>query len=271
MIEVKQNENILVANHTGKKAGFFKQFKTEVKKTKYRNIWLIILAMILLHFMWTAWILGKADVSELADGYSYLLFELPAINAITLPVLLAMIASRLCDIENKGNTLKLLCTLQKKGRVYDCKLLLGSMYIIFIIVMQLSIILLQSQMFHFKNEMPYYQMLCYVISTFIVSMAILLIQQILSLLFENQIAPLTVGLLGSFMGLFSMFFPEAVQRLVIWGYYGVFSTVAYKWDEKTRILSFYEVPFEPWVFIYFFIVSILIYLIGKYLFMRKEV
>lgn len=253
------------------KSGFLIELRTELKKTKYRKIWLVILAICLLHFMWLMWMLGREGSNKMNDAYNYILFEFPFLNAITLPVVIAMIASRLCDIENKGNTLKLLYTIQKKGSVFDCKLLLGSIYIFFIVLAQIIIIKIQSLLFHFNVGMPGKQILCYAISTFLVSLTILIIQQTVSLLYENQIAALTIGLLGSFIGLFSMFFPKAVQRLALWGYYSIFSTVGSTWNKDTRIMKFFEVPFDTATLIGFILFTFILYLIGKYLFLRREV
>lgn len=252
-------------------AGFLVELRTELKKTKYRKIWLAIMGICLLHFIWLTWMLGKADSNRMQEAYDYILFEFPFLNSITLPLVIAVIASRLCDIENKGNTLKLLFTLQKKRRVFDCKLLLGSMYILFIVVLQIILMLIQAVLFHFNISVPGKQMLCYAVSTFIVSLAILIIQQTLSLLFENQIAPLTIGLLGSFIGLFSMFFPKTIQRLTMWGYYSIFSTIGSSWNKDTRIMKFFEVPFDACTLIGFILFTFILYLIGKFLFFRKEV
>ena len=44
-------------------------------------------------------------------------------NAIMLPLMLSVIASRICDMEVKGDTMKILFTLQKRTRFFDCKYL----------------------------------------------------------------------------------------------------------------------------------------------------
>lgn len=61
----------------------------------------------------------------LENGYLMLLYQLPMVNTIFFPVLGMVVASRLCDLEHKGDNLKLLCTLEEKGRLFDAKLLYG--------------------------------------------------------------------------------------------------------------------------------------------------
>ena len=49
--------------------------------------------------------LAPSDPGELANGYSALLYSIPVIEAILMPVLMAVLASRLWEIEVKGSTL----------------------------------------------------------------------------------------------------------------------------------------------------------------------
>ena len=97
------------------------------------------------------------------------------------------------------------------------------------------------------------------------------IKRFLSLMSANQIIPLLVGLMGSFLGLFSMYFPPAAARLVLWGYFGAFLPFGMDWDKDTRILSFYRVPFPTTIFILFVVFGILLYLFCRAVFLKKEV
>ena len=78
-----------------------------------------------------------------------------------------------------------------------------------------------------------------------VSFVIYALQQGLSLWFVNQAVPLAVGIFGSFVGLFALFFPQWVQRCVIWGYYGVLIQAGMNWDPVTRATEFYWVQTQP--------------------------
>lgn len=67
--------------------------------------------------------------------------------------------------------------------------------------------------------------------------------QAVALRWESQFASLAVGLALSPAGLFSLFFPPAVQRLVPSGYFGLLSRVRLDWDGTSYAASFYTVPF----------------------------
>ena len=195
----------------------------------------------------------KPEVLE--DGYFYLLFGIPLYNTIFLPLTLAVMASRICDAENKGNTYKLLCTMQEKRHIFDVKLLLGLGQIIPI-----------TQPFPLKHSLIFLGVL------FVVSWSLFLMQQILSLLISSQLIPLFIGLLGSFVGVFSAFFPmDKVTGFLPWGYYIVGLTISSWYDEANRISYYYESSFRwPW-FVGFLAFSLILYFVGKRFFLKKEV
>lgn len=62
---------------------------------------------------------------EQANAYSALFYGVPIINTILLPVLMAVLASRLWDVEVKGYTAKLLYTLQSRRSLFFGKAVFG--------------------------------------------------------------------------------------------------------------------------------------------------
>ena len=65
--------------------------------------------------------------------------------------MVAVIASRLCDMEIKGGTLKLLFTLQRRSSFYNCKLLCGMKYLLIFTLGEVVLILACGQIFHFTR------------------------------------------------------------------------------------------------------------------------
>lgn len=242
----------------------------EKQKTKRRHIWLIPFAFLVFDVLWSFWQLGTASSRDLQSGYLMQYFHLQMMNVILLPVMITVLASRLCDMEIKGDTLKLLYTLQKRTVFYDCKYLAALKYLLLFVSGQGAMILGMGRLYHFKDALKLPLLLEYLVVTFTVSAVLLCAQQFLSLYSDSQILPLVVGLSGSFLGLFSMFFPAPVACLIPWGYYARFSMAAMDWDPDTRISTYYEVPF-PWKFFLLFLLSgIIIYMIGRMIISRKE-
>ena len=197
-----------------------REWKTEWMKTRYRGIGWMILAFSGLVFLWTVWAYGgRMPKEQLEDGFRMCFLQLPLMDTILMPTMIAMLASRLCDAEVKGDTLKLLCTMEKKGRLFDMKLLTGAVYLAVYLALQIGIIFFQAERYNFAEPKHMIQLLYFILQVYSVSLALLLLQVVLSFFFENQILPLAAGVFGSFVGLFSVFF--AVGRVIIlfWGVY----------------------------------------------------
>lgn len=244
----------------------------ELKKIRRRHIGLLYLALLALILAWMSWCLKDMDDVILSQGYYLMLLNLPLMNAILLPTVLAAVCSRICDIEIKGNTFKLLCTLESRQNIYHIKLLINAIYLLLFSLAEAGIILLLGKLFSIQQALPLPQLGTFIFSTFFVSLVLILLQQPLSLLFENQLFPLFLGVGGSFLGLFSWFFPELPLRyLVPWGYYYVSATVTLYYEKTTREVTYYPIAFPIFYFGLFLIFGVIVYFIGKTRFMKKEV
>ena len=91
--------------------------------------------------------------------------------------------------------------------------------------------------------------------------------------FENQIIPLAAGLFGSFIGLFSWFFPDTslFRWIFVWGHYSLLHFTGYTWDEATRVMTFYDA--DPSRAALGMVLALLVfgYLVCRQVFIRKEV
>lgn len=187
--------------------------------------------------------------------------------------MIAMLGSRLCDAEVKGDTLKLLCTMEKKGRLFDMKVLTGAVYLAVFVLLQTVQIFLTGRLYGFPGAAKPVWYVYFMLQVYTVSMLILVLQIILSFFFENQILPLAAGRFGSFVGLFSWFFPSGhpVKYLFLWAYYSELCFMGQDWDSVTRISTFYDVPFPFPVLGLVLVLLLAGYLAGKQLFLRKEI
>ncbi len=251
----------------------WREWKTEWMKVRYRKIGLIVMAFFGLIILWVCWILSRNDTEMMEDGYQLLFMNLPLIDTILMPTMIAMLGSRLCDAEVKGDTLKLLCTMEKKGRLFDMKVLTGAVYLAVFVVLQVVQIFLTGRLYGFPGTAKPVWYVYFVLQVYTVSMLILLLQTVLSFFYENQILPLAAGLFGSFVGLFSWFFPSGhpLKYLFLWAYYSELCFMGQDWDRVTRISTFYDVPFQFPVLGLVLMLLLAGYLVGKQLFLRKEI
>jgi len=247
-----------------------KALTMEFHKIRRRRIWAIVTALILVQMLWSLWGVRRMDAHDLAQGWMYFLYQFPLLNSIMMPVIAAVVASRLCDIEHKGQTLKLLETIMPAGHLFTAKFLCGALYMLATVLLQLAVIIAVGYAVEFEGNVPLDKLLYYLLFTTAVNLTILLLQQVLSLLIKNQMVALTVGIIGIFAGLFIMYFPQSLERFLLWGYYGVLMFVGMDWNRATRITNFYYVPVDWAGFITLIIMFCLIYIIGRALFIRKE-
>ena len=114
--------------------------RAECMKTKRRFLWLLPFCVVFFEFLWTITnsYLRKPEIA--AEGCYTLLYQFPLYNTIFMPLTLAAMASRLCDAENKGNTYKLLCTMQQKKIIFDAKLLMGIFYVLIFTALEAGVI-----------------------------------------------------------------------------------------------------------------------------------
>ncbi len=242
----------------------------EFRKIRRRKVWLIVAAMIFVQLLWALWSVRQMDAHGLAQGWMRCLYQFPLLNAIMMPVITAVVASRLCDIEHKGQTFRLLKTIMPAGRLFNAKFLCGAVHILAAVLAQVVVIVVVGYASGFGGNAPIDKLLYYLLFTASVSLTILLLQQVLSLLFVNQMIPLALGLIGGFAGLYLMYFPQALSKLILWGYYGVLMFVGMDWDGATRIADLYFVAIDWSGFIALLVMFCAIYIVGRTLFVRKE-
>lgn len=116
-----------------------KALALEFHKIHRRRVWMIVAAMILVQILWSIWGVRRMDAHELSQGWMFFLYQFPLLNSIMMPVIAAVVASRLCDIEHKGQMLKLLNTVMPAGRLFAAKFICGALYMLAAVLLQLIV------------------------------------------------------------------------------------------------------------------------------------
>ena len=243
----------------------------EFYKCRRRRIPLVCLGMILVQLAWIGAVLLRMDPEEFAQGWQWLLYNLMLLDAITMPVTAGTLASRSCDLEHKGAGLKLLETLLPAGRLYSAKLCWGALVLFLTLAVRSLLLAALGLAYGFPGAVPWGRFAQAFLVSFLVSLTICVLQQDLSLLFKNQAVALATAIFGSFVGLLSMLFPVWVQRLVLWGYYGVMSPVGMDWDPETRFSAYYWINLDGTGLLLTALWFAALFLAGRALFIKKEV
>lgn len=213
----------------------------EVQKAHRRHDLPVAVGIALIVVLWaSASAPGTAD--ELATGYSSLLYALPIMNAVVMPVGMAALASRIWDAETKGQTCKLLFTLQSRDSLFAAKATLGMMENLLVCGLECLAIPLLGILQGFTEQPNPGLCLWLLVCTFCVNGMLYFLSFLLSIRAQNQVAALAVGFCGALIGLFAAFMPKWFAYLVPFGYYIPLSPVGMNWDADTRIAEMFVRP-----------------------------
>lgn len=248
-----------------------KLLRLEFYKCRRRKIILVCAAVLAVELIWMGAFLDRQNAEDLKWGWMMLLYNLAMVDSIVLPLSVATLASRSCELEHKGNTWKLLETMVSPGKLYAAKLGWGALVLAVLLIVRSGLFLAVGVVFGFSGAIPWGRFGLFTLISWAVSMMVYALQQGLSLRFANQAAALVCGISGSFLGILSMLFPPALIRCVPWGYYGLMSLVRMDWDETTRITRFFWQWPQPADLALLLVWAAVFLAVGRTLFVKKEV
>lgn len=224
-----------------------------------------------------AWILISTSVSlsrnpELAGwgGVLGLLMTTASMNGLFLPILSAVVVSRICDMEHKGNTWKLLLSASvTRGRVYAAKYTCASILMLFAIMIECAAIIGFGMMYQFEWSDLFPLLLQFVGGAILTNQVVIALQQWLSLSVKNQAFSLCLGMIGGFIGMTADLFPALIRRIFIWSYYTGLSPITYEYSDST--MRFVTRSIGVMLPITLLIMGIVIYIVGSFHVSRQEV
>ena len=241
----------------------------EFCKCRRRKLTLVCAGLLAAQLLWFGAYLTRQDAEALAQGWMLLLYNLAMVDAIMLPIGVAVIASRSCELEHRGHTLKLLETAVTPGRALRRQAGLGRWCWPACSWRAAPLPGLGLAM-GFPGGTPWGRFVVFTALSWAVSMTLYALQQGLSLRFANQAVALVCGIFGSFVGLMALLFPVWYSGASL-GYYGLLSLVRMEWDEATRWTAFFWRRPEPLDLALLCLWAALFLTVGRTLFVRKEV
>ena len=219
-------------------------FRAELKKAHRRHDLAFCLLLPLILVLWVGG-LAPASEDELSNAYSALFYSIPVLEAILLPVMMAVLASRLWGLEVKGNTLKLLYTLQSRRSLFAGKAVFGVLEVLVTVAVELACIPVLGMVHGYTEAFPKAQFVYLFVCTLAVDAMLFFGEFLLMLWVGNPLPALCVGIVGALVGLFSAFMPPLASYFVPFGYYIPLS--AYEvanWDKATHTVTYGTRPFN---------------------------
>ena len=234
-------------------------FHTEIQKAHRRHdIWICLLVSMIM-VVWVGGVTPSAT-DELANAYSALFYSIPVINSIVMPVFMALQVSRLWDMEIKGNTTKLLYTLQSRRSLFKGKMIFGVMEIFLTVFMEMGAVLLLGKIHGYTEAFPAGQFLYLTVCTTAVGLMLFLSEFFIMLIWNFPLPALFVGIVGAFLGLFSAFMPPIVSYFVPWGYFIPLSSYEVaKWDQATHTVTYGTRSFNWGLLAFTFVLAVLFF------------
>lgn len=223
-----------------------KALHAECQKARRRHDLLVAVGIALLVLLWVG-VSYKVDTpEEQASCYLMLYYAIPIMNAVVMPIGMAALASRIWDSETKGETCKLLFTLQSRGSLFAAKAALGMLENLLVCGVEILGVWAVGQWKGTQEPDPgrfAWLFLC----TFAVNGMLYFFSFWLSIRFRNQVAALAVGFCGALIGLFAAFMPPVFSFFVPFGYYIPLTSVGMTYDAETRISTYFPVDFRWWL------------------------
>lgn len=219
-----------------------------------------------------AWILsGKLSEDAIAKGWYMLLYQMPLVNEMVLPMMAMLIASRLGDLEHKNGMLKQLCCMTERGKLYDAKLFYGfALVLLGILIQWISIIADGLFRHHFEGAFLWKEYLLLLLFTVAPTAAVYVLLHAVAMCCVKPAAPYIVGIVGEFIGLLSMFLPYVwLIKGTPWGYYGALMLIRSEYDRATRISTYFYREIDWGGFVEIIVITVVIYMVGKIVFCRR--
>ena len=129
--------------------------RLEFFKGRRRKIAILCLACLGIQAAWMVVDLLRMEPEELSQGWMQLVYTLLLVDAITLPLTMAALASRTCELEHKENTWKLLETLARPQALYRAKLTWGAILILGMLVVEMALFVCFGLALGFPREIPW--------------------------------------------------------------------------------------------------------------------
>lgn len=242
----------------------------EFSKLKRRKILLTIFLLLAAQFIWGLWSAKIHSRHGSGDIWAYLVYFYATINSLFMPILIAVLASRISDLEHKGSTFKMLLTQVSPAKLYSAKFMCCIILAAIASIGQMIMITLTGFMAHSPEAYPAKLILFHGLSTLTASIPITALQLGISMLIANQMFALTAGLAGGFIGIMSMFFETGISKLFLWSYYFHLSAATPKFIDNSSMTVLINYSINIGSIIFVLISGVILYLLGSVYFSKKE-
>lgn len=250
-----------------------KAISLEFYKFRHRHIYMMVTLFLIIEIIFLFIGMGRSiSMNPENANWEALIVTFASMNGLLFPILIAVCLSRICDMEHKGNMWKLLLTLSiKPGQIYAAKYIYACILILWACIMQVFSIAVFGTVNDFEDPVPTLLLVQFFCGIIFTSMAVIALQQWVSMMGKNQVIALTLGMIGGFIGLTADLMPSEVRSIFIWSYYSRLSPVTLTYESEKLDFIVRDINTLQPLMLIVIIAAIVIYLAGSFHLSRKEV
>ena len=246
----------------------FQSFRLEFRKAKRKYTWLLFLALLGINLAYMFWGMKRAGAETLSFAWEQTLFSVPLVNTLFLSVLIAILSSRMMDLEHTAGTWSLLQTMQSRQAIFLGKTLYGLIWVILFGLLQGISIIVIGKYLGFAGALPLSKVFAAVCGEIVSGMVVYQSGCLLALLFANQFAALSINLGGTLAGLFLMFVTD--RPVTPWSLLVALRVVNMKYQKGDASVSYewFAAPASSWIIAFLLFAAVLI--LGMCLYVHME-
>lgn len=248
-----------------------KSISLEFFKMRHKHLSIMVTLIIIVEIAW-----GCMSVSMSISrnpgivGWKDIIMTISSMNGLFLPIICAVVVSRICDMEHKGNTWKLLISTSVKcSYIYAAKYTCACFLLFYASVLQVFAIVGFGIINTFEQTIPIFLLLKFLGGTMLTNLVVISLQQWVSLAIKNQAFALCMGMIGGFIGMIADLFPAVVRRIFIWSYYTGLCPVTYGYINNS--MTFVTRNIEDYLLFIVVAIGVIIYVLGNIHISHQEV
>jgi hypothetical protein len=243
----------------------------EYFKIRRKKIWIMITLFLVAEMLW-AFMSTSMSIARNPDHavWESILFSVSSMNGLFMPIISAIVVSRICDMEHKGATWKILvATNVSRGRLYAAKYICANSLLLYGILAQTILMIAFGLIKDFPGGLSFEWLIRFIGGAMLTTLAVTALQQWISLAVKNQAFALCLGMLGGFIGMTDGLFPAEARHLFIWSYYLDLSPVTFLYAESSS--TYITQPMDSGLVVVALGMTILFYIAGNIHVARQEI
>lgn len=243
----------------------------EYYKIRRKKIWIMIILIFGVEMLFAFNSINHSIAKDPVNAvWESIFFNISSMNGLFMPIVSAIVVSRICDMEHKGGTWKMLvATNVSRGYLYAAKYICANCLLLFGILAQTVLMIIFGLIKDFPGAPPTDYLFKFIVGNLMTTLAVTALQQWISLAIKNQAFALCLGMLGGFIGMTAGFFPAAVRHIFIWSYYLDLSPVTFHFAESASYYMAQSVGFGLVLIV--LTMTVLFYIAGSIHVSRQEI